>query len=170
MSKTKKLNFITICRWLPQNKKSPNFFSLKRAYFTRVYWEDANIQRCYINTSMRSSCWCLMVKFPPSYLLPLMPANPLVLLNWLNVLLSMQCNCFLLNGCFNDTGPHCRCNACNHVFVDESKWLWFSIIPLPMCSVCLFSPVENSSSLNQEKNLPPCCLCCLLMSFSRRVS
>lgn len=96
---------------------------------------------------MRSRYWCVMVKPSLSYLLPLTPAEPLVLLNWLIVLLSMQCNCFLLKCWFDDRGLHCRCNACNHVFVDISKWLWFNIISLPMCPVLILLPVYPCGKL-----------------------
>ena len=47
----------------------------------------------------------------------------LVLQNWLIVLFFMQCKRFLHLG----ESDHRKCNACNHVFVDKSKWLWFRI-------------------------------------------
>lgn len=48
MSKTKKLTFITICRWLPQNKKSPPFFFLneKGIFYTSLSRGIKN-KRCY---------------------------------------------------------------------------------------------------------------------------
>lgn len=107
--------------------------------------------------------------------MPLMPAEPLVLLNWLIVLLSMQCNCFLLKCWFDKRVPQKRwslhCNACNRVFVDKSKWLWFNIISLPMCSVLILLSICPCGKLlftkKKQHTSPPCCLCCLLMSIAK---
>lgn len=102
---------------------------------------------------MRSSYWCLMVKLTLSYWnhCHLMPAEPLVLLNWLLVLLSMQCNCFLLKCWFDNRGPLKKWSLqlyCMQICLVQYHFP----CPCVQCwSFCLFAPVENSSLLKKTK-------------------
>lgn len=95
-----------------------------------------------------------MVKLTLSYWnhCHLMPAEPLVLLNWLLVLLSMQCNCFLLKCWFDNRGPLKKWSLqlyCMQICLVQYHFP----CPCVQCwSFCLFAPVENSSLLKKTKN------------------
>lgn len=81
-TKNKKLTFIAICRWLPQNKKSPRVFFLNEKGIFYTSGEIKNIQRCYYHFNevqllvFDGETLTVILSF-----LPLMPAEPLVLLN-----------------------------------------------------------------------------------------
>lgn len=122
------------CRWLPQNKKSPEFFFLTEQglFYTSLLWgkpEHSKVlkpfqwgpaigvwwwnSRCHTVIIATNACRTFGATKLTLVVYAVQLFSSLVLVWWKRS---------------SEKGDHCRCYACNHVFVDKSKWLWFNII------------------------------------------
>lgn len=117
---------MAVCRWLPHKSPSFLFFFLK--------WKGLILHKSIVGNWQHSKV-LLTKQWDPiigvwwwtshchTVMIATNACRSLVLQNWLIVLLFMQCDRFLHLG----ESDRCKCNACKRVFVDKSKWLWFSI-------------------------------------------
>lgn len=125
-----------------------------------------------ITISMRSRYWCLMVELHTVIIATnACRSFGATKLTYCLVVYARQ----LFSSEVFWKGDHCRCNACNHVFVDKSKWFWFNIISLHICSVLIHLSVcllvekllFTKTKKKKQHTSPTLLLMFLSMSFAK---